>query len=449
MSYVYRPATVTGIREVMETARSSGRSVGVRGTGLGLTDAALNAENVSVELSRMDGVLFWDPSSGRVEVEPGVTVGHLWRHVIEDGWWPPVVPESMHKTLGGSAALDAHGKNHWKAGSIADHIEGIDLLLPDGSCLPCSPVENEELFRAALGGFGLIGVVVRLRLQMKPVSSGLLRVRTLRSRNLSDTFAMFEAWTGRADYVRGWIDGCATGPALGRGVVHIATHVDDDQNPVQTLRTDFQDLSSLVGGVLPRSQLWRVLRLLTRPGARFLNEAGYRALGYFPGGERLTPLAKFLFAQDQAPGWQRAFRPGGVIDYQPFLPETMARPVFHALLKRTHAQGQFPCLTIIGRHRASKSLLSRSMDGYSLSLHFPITAANQKTLARTLDRLTEEVVVPAGGRVLPASGLVGSDQTAAQAFGAESVDRFVALKRAYDPDEVLQSDMYRRLFPHA
>jgi decaprenylphospho-beta-D-ribofuranose 2-oxidase len=223
---------------------------------------------------------------------------------------------------------------------------------------------------------------------------------------------MFEAWAGRADYLRGWIDGCATGPALGRGVVQIAKHVDDDQKPALTLR-DSQHLPDLIGGAVPRSQLWRVLRLLTRSGARFLNEGAYRAAGYAPGGERDVPLARFLFLQDQVPGWQRAFKPGGVIEYQPFLSETTARPVFHALLKRTHVEGLFPCLTIITRHRASKSLLSRSTDGYSLSLHFPITATNKVRLVRTLNRLTEEMVLPAGGRVLPSEGGLGNDQKAA------------------------------------
>src|SRR5438067_6007139 len=131
---------------------------------------------------------------------------------MEDGWWPPAVPSSMAATAGGCASLDAYGTNHWVDGSFADHVDSIDLLLPSGSRLPCSTTENPELFRGALGGYGLIGVIVALRLRMKQISSGFLRVRRLKSRNAGDTFSMLEAWSRRVDYMTAWIDGTASGP---------------------------------------------------------------------------------------------------------------------------------------------------------------------------------------------------------------------------------------------
>lgn len=448
LSYVYRPSTIEGVQKVLAEARASGRSVGLRGAGTGLDDAALNAENVSIELTRMNRILSWDPVEGRIEVEPGVSVRDLWRHVMEDGWWPPVVPSTMRATVGGSASVDAHGMNHWTSGSFIDCVESIDLLLDDGTtCLHCSRSENETLFRAALGGYGLIGIIVGLRLRMRAVSSGMLRVRRLKSRNLSDTFAMLEAWSARAEYLTGWIDGTAGGPALGRAVVLAGQHVTDEQTSVQTLRSDFQEIPPLVGGIVPRSELWRFLRLASRAGTRSVNEAAYRAVKKGPSDERVVPLARFLFLRDRVPNWQRAFKPGGAVRYQPFVPEVASRPALHALLKRSHAAGLFPCLVTFSRHRRSSALLARSLDGFSISMHFPLTPANQKRVLRLLTELTEEVVRPAGGRVLPVGSGSGSHEQAAGAYGADGVDRFLELKRAHDPHELLQSDLYRRLFP--
>jgi decaprenylphospho-beta-D-ribofuranose 2-oxidase len=447
ISYVYRPSTIGGVQQLLEEARTSGRSAGLRGAGTGLGDAALNAENIAIEMTRMNRVLSWDPVEGRIEVEPGVTVGELWRRVIEDGWWPPVVPATMAATVGGAASVDAFGMNHWQAGSFADYVDSIEVLLPDGNRLHCSASENEELFRGTLGGLGLLGVIVGLRLRMKRISTGLLDVRRLKSRNLSDTFAMLEAWSGRVEYLTGWIDGTASGPALGRGVVLAGQHVTDEQTSVQTLRTDFQELPSLVAGVVPRSELWRLLRIASRAVSRFVNEAAYRAVKRAPSDERLVPLSRFLFLQDRIPHWQRAFKPGAVVRYQSFLPEALSRPVFLALLKRTHAAGLYPCLVTLSRHRGSQVLLARPLDGYSISMHFPLTAANQKRVFRLMAELTEKVVLPAGGRVMPVSSGNGSQEKAAQAYGADAVDRFLQLKREHDPLELLQSDLYRRVFP--
>src|SRR4051794_6225663 len=137
LGYVYRPSTAEGIREAFEVARARGVQVALRGAGRSYGDAALGSEDVVLDLSRMARMLDWDPSNGLVRVEPGVIVGQLWRATIEDGWWPAVVPGTMTPTIGGCAAMNVHGKNHWKSGPIGEHIVEFELMLPDGSVRRC------------------------------------------------------------------------------------------------------------------------------------------------------------------------------------------------------------------------------------------------------------------------------------------------------------------------
>src|SRR5438128_4225595 len=66
LSYVYRPSTIVGVREVFETARCHGRSVALRGAGRSYGDAALNRENVVLDLTRMNRILDWDSASGLI-----------------------------------------------------------------------------------------------------------------------------------------------------------------------------------------------------------------------------------------------------------------------------------------------------------------------------------------------------------------------------------------------
>ena len=100
LSYVYRPATAEALHEVLLLARRSGRSVGLRGGGNSYGDAAMNSENVIVDLRRMNRVLDWNPETGRIRVEPGLTLAQLWQHVLEDGWWPPVATGTSFTTMG-------------------------------------------------------------------------------------------------------------------------------------------------------------------------------------------------------------------------------------------------------------------------------------------------------------------------------------------------------------
>ena len=92
--YIYRPSTVDEAREVFELARARKRQVVLRGAGRSYGDANIGAECIVLDNSRMNRILSWDPESGVIEAECGVTIEDLWRHVLEDGWWPPVVTRS-------------------------------------------------------------------------------------------------------------------------------------------------------------------------------------------------------------------------------------------------------------------------------------------------------------------------------------------------------------------
>src|SRR5258708_23391938 len=113
----------------------------------------------------MTRILEWNPATGIIKMEPGVTLRQLWQYTIGDGWWPPVVSGTMFVTMGGAAAMNFHGKNNFKTGPIGDHIIEFDLLLPTGEVLTCSRHVNRDIFFAAISGFGMLGCFTRICLQ--------------------------------------------------------------------------------------------------------------------------------------------------------------------------------------------------------------------------------------------------------------------------------------------
>ena len=112
--------------------------------------------------------------------------------------------------------MNIHGKNNYYAGTFGEHVLDFDLLTVAGEQLRCSREENPDLFHAVIGGAGLLGVVSRLRLRLKRVESGLLRVTPLATRSLVGMMDAIEERKGSADYLVGWVD-CWYG---GRGQIH-------------------------------------------------------------------------------------------------------------------------------------------------------------------------------------------------------------------------------------
>ncbi len=106
--------------------------------------------------------------SGRAELlrcEPGVTIKQLWEYTIEDGWWPPVVPGTMFPTLGGVLAMNIHGKNNFKAGTIGEHVLAFDFLAASGEELHVDRETDSELFNSIIGSFGMLGCFTSITLQ--------------------------------------------------------------------------------------------------------------------------------------------------------------------------------------------------------------------------------------------------------------------------------------------
>ena len=121
-AYLYRPSRVEQLPDLFELARRQGLSIALRGAGRSYGDAALNSGQIVLDLQDLNRVRQWDAQRGRVTVEPGVTIEQLWKKVLVDGWWPPVVPGTMFPTLGGCLAANIHGKNNWQAGPLGEHV---------------------------------------------------------------------------------------------------------------------------------------------------------------------------------------------------------------------------------------------------------------------------------------------------------------------------------------
>ena len=181
----------------------------------------------------------------------------------------------MYPTMAGCAAMNIHGKNNFKVGTFGDAVQEFDIVLPSGELRTCSRELDGDLFHAAIGGFGMLGCITRVKIQTKRVYSGELEVKGVSVQGLDEMMAYFEAARDDADYLVGWIDCFAGDDDLGRGLVHHARYLppDADPHPEQTMRVDYQELPSSILG-FPKGEVWRVLRMINHaPGMRLLNTA--------------------------------------------------------------------------------------------------------------------------------------------------------------------------------
>lgn len=441
--YLYRPTSVQEVKDVLETAASAGRQVVLRGAGRSYGDAAVGQETLILNLQRMNQVYSFNKLTGEIDCQAGVTIEDLWRLGIEDGFWPPVVSGTMFPTLGGALAMNIHGKNNFAVGTLGEHVTELDVVFPNGDVRTLTP--ESPLFRAIVSSAGLLGVIVRVRLQMKRIESGDLRVLPVSVPNWDGFFDAFDKFESEADYMVGWIDAFGRGSGAGRGLFHAAWYQHEEGASPTSLRPDHQDLPSTIMGVYPKASVWKILRLFnTRLGMRLLNAAKYhssRLLG--DGRPHPQSLVAFSFLLDYVPDWRKAYK-RGFVQFQSFVPKESARHVFARQIELQQQAGLEANLAVIKRHRADSFLFSHGVDGYSLALDFRIPRQGIEPL-RTLARQMARLVLENGGRFYLAKDSLLEPAEFQESVGAEALDTYARLKSELDPQSILTSSLAKRL----
>jgi len=444
-AYYFQPEDMEGVDQILHTAKDEGLTVTVRGAGRSYNDASLNAGGIVLDLHGINHILEWQPESGIIRCEPGVTIQQLWQQVLPDGWWPPVVSGTMATTLGGCLGMNIHGKNNYKAGTFGEHVIEFIALLPTGAEVTCSPKKNGDLFRALIGGMGMLGIFTSITLQMKRMYSGLLNVTAWNVPNLGVHLEEIETHKDEADYLVGWMDCTAGGNGLGRGQLHQANYMAEGADPEanRNLKLEFQTLPTKFFGLVPKSALHYFMSpFMNNAGAYLVNTAKFLV------GRKKTyrqPHASFHFLMDYVPGWELSYGKQGLIQYQSFLPKENAMPIWTEMLHLSHKHHLPSFLGVTKRHRPDGFLLSHAVDGYSLAMDFKITNGNRSRLAGMLQEF-DQMVLQAGGRFYFAKNSETLPKTALTFFGGETIEKFRVLKKRCDPDNLLESNLYRRVF---
>lgn len=444
-AYHLQPQSGEEIGEIFRLARENNLTIASRGAGRSYNDSALNGGGIVLDLSLLTAILAWDAEKGIIRAEPGLTLEMLWHHVLPDGWWSPVVSGTMKTTLGGCLGMNIHGKNNYQMGTIGEHVLEFTALLPTGEEVTCTPEENSDLFYAMISGMGFLGVFTSITLQMKRVYSGYLQVKEWNEPDLKAQLDALEQGAPENDYIVGWLDGAARGKSLGRGQMHAANYLEegDDPDAAKTMQVDYQTLPDKFFGLVPKSILHYFMSLA-------MNNLGVWAVNtakYIVGREKnyRQPHAAFHFLLDYVPDWELAYGKYGLIQYQSFLPKETALDAWTEMIQISQTRGLPTYLGVTKRHRPDNFLFSHALDGFSLAFDFKITKNNRAALEKMTHDF-DKIVLDAGGRFYFAKNSETSPETARAFLGDEALAKFRALKERCDPENLLNSNLYRRVF---
>jgi decaprenylphospho-beta-D-ribofuranose 2-oxidase len=440
---IYKVTDITGIATAMTVARTHHISVVPHGAGHSYTDAALNTGAIVIDVSSMNRILSWDSSSGIMCVEPGVTLRDVVQIACKDGWWPAVSPSTPDVTIAGCVAMNVNGRNAWKCGPFGSNILSMDVLLTTGEICTFTPGKDIQLFRAFVGSLGLLGILISITLHLQRVSSGFVTIRRRSASSLGELLTMFVEEEQNSDFMEAWLDGFVEGNQLGRGIISCASLENSiDTEPIHTQNSNKTGLIEK-----PLLALTSYLaRPILMPGMQIANRVNYWHSRWFlqPTEER-HPLFPYTFWPSVAFAAYHAIFLDGVETFHAFVSGQYAEEIFEQVLRHSQQQGCTPIWCVIKKHRRDPFLLSYQVDGFSLELNYLRTYHTVHTLEKVLKQMIA-IVVESGGRFYLAKDRYLTHIQYRQSLGDQVIDTFFHLKKRLDPDTLLQSVLFRRVF---
>jgi decaprenylphospho-beta-D-ribofuranose 2-oxidase len=418
------PAEVAQLQEII--AAQPARGLLARGAGRSYGDAAQNAGGYVLDPVTVPFIEL-DPVAATVRASASTTFATLLEQLVPHGLLLPVLPGTRHLTVGGAVAADVHGKNHHRDGSISAWIDEIDLLDGDGDKLRLTPDGDPEAFRATVGGMGLTGVILAVKLRLLKISGTTLEVTTRRLPDLDSLLAAMDTATSR--YSVAWIDTSAGRRSFGRGVLDTGDHL-TGPGPADQGGLAYRTGREPRAPALPFCPFTPVT-------ARAFNSLWYHAAPRELSG--LVPLNRYFHRLDAVSQWNRALGPHGFLQYQFVVPLDADKVITEVLtaLRRHRAAPFLGTLKRFGA--ASGNYLSFPGPGWSLAVDVP---AGHHGLRIVLDHLDRRIA-DAGGRIYLAKDARLRPDTFANMY--RDLGTWRAARRRLDPRGVFCSDLGRRL----
>lgn len=164
---IARCARVTDVVAALDLARQTGMPVAVRSGGHSFPGASVCDGGLVIDLAPMKRIQI-DPVTRTARVQAGVLLGELDRATQAHGL---AVPAGI-VTHTGIAGLTLGGGIGWlmrRHGLTVDQLIGAEMVTVEGEVVQASHAENPELFWGLRGGGGNFGIVTEFEFALQPV----------------------------------------------------------------------------------------------------------------------------------------------------------------------------------------------------------------------------------------------------------------------------------------
>src|SRR6516164_9025023 len=189
-----KPRTRDELAGIVRSAARKGVPISVSGCRHSMGGQQFATNSICIDTRELDRLISFDRERGLLEAEAGIQWPKLIRAYLnaqanDAKQWGIAQKQTGADTftLGGSLSSNVHGRG-LAMKPLISNIEAFSLITADGKSIRCSREENNELFRLAIGGYSLFGLIDTVTLRLVPRQKLRRVVEIIRANDLPKRF---------------------------------------------------------------------------------------------------------------------------------------------------------------------------------------------------------------------------------------------------------------------
>jgi FAD/FMN-containing dehydrogenase len=433
-----RPHTRDELAEIIRSATQKGLPISVSGCRHSMGGQQFATDSICIDTRELDRVVSFNREHGLLEAEAGIQWPKLIRAYLdaqagETKQWGIAQKQTGADilTLGGSLSSNVHGRG-LRMKPLISNVESFSLITADGKSIRCSREENSELFRLAIGGYGLFGLIDTVTVRLVPRQKLKRVVEIIRANDLPKRFEeriaqkflygdfQFSVDEKSPDYLQRGVFSCYE--PIGNDEPIVARKELRDDDWLELLRLAYTDRE----------------KAFKRYSDYYLSTNGQT---YWSDTNQLSPYLS-NYAQkvrDQIGGEESSLIISEIYVPRPDLPVFLAQAA--DLLRSNHTTVIYGTVRLI--EKDDESFLAWARESYAciifnlLTFHTPSAIEGS---ARSFRGLIDLAIARGGSYYLTYHKFAKREQVLAC---YPQFKEFLNFKRKYDPAERFQSDWYR------
>ena len=153
------------IDDIVTAIRTSSGPISIGGGRFSMGGQTAIDNGLQLDMRDYDQVVSFQPEDREITVQSGMSWRELQEYIDPHDLSVKIMQTYANFSVGGSLSVNVHGR-YIGHGPVISSVKAIQLVLADGSVKRATPEENSHLYYAAIGGYGGVGVISEVTLEL-------------------------------------------------------------------------------------------------------------------------------------------------------------------------------------------------------------------------------------------------------------------------------------------